>query len=90
MAAQFPAIQPLLPKSASAVANLRWVDAPDRFHNRWGEVARILDPVGVDTDPLHITPASGTPLWGVCKSRPMLAEIGDQLPAPGAAYESAT
>ena len=36
------------------------------------QIRRVLDPIGVDSEPPRITPARGPPLWEDCD-----AQIGD-------------
>jgi len=55
------------------VPELWWADAPDRLsitHN--ADIGHLLDHIGVDSEPPHISPARGPPLWDGCD-----AQIGE-------------
>jgi hypothetical protein len=54
----------------AAVPNVWWADAPDRFSITEGvQIRKILDHIGVDSEPPHISPARGAPLWDDCDAQ---------------------
>lgn len=45
------------------------------FITHSADIRQILDHIGVESEPPHITPARGPPLWDECD-----AQIGDVMP----------
>jgi hypothetical protein len=65
--------RPYLRSVPAAVPDVRWTDALDRIHYRGhARIRKILDHIGVDLEPPHISPARGPPLWADCD-----AQMGD-------------
>ena len=48
---------------SAAVPDVWWADAPDRVHYRGTQFRKILEHIGVDSQPPRISPARGPPLW---------------------------
>ena len=54
---------------------VRWTNALDRIHYRGhARIRKILDHIGVDSEPPHISPARGPPLWEDCDAHVHVGE----------------
>lgn len=48
------------------MSDVRRADAPDRFITEGTQVRKILNHIGVESEPPHIASARGPPLWEDC------------------------